>query len=97
MRKLNFDNKSSFELLDMKNHIQRLILDNYTIERIENLLGITKHQFKLLLKYKFIDDNQNFQQKENDITEKELIFGAMNYTYEDLSDAEKEIFNNLRR
>lgn len=97
MRKLNFDNKSSWELLDMKNLIQRLILDNYTIERIENLLGITKHQFQLLMKYKFIDDNQNFQQKENDITEEELILGAMNYTYEDLSDAEKEIFNNLTR
>lgn len=96
MRKLDFDNKSSWELLDMKNLIQRLILDNYTIERIENLLGITKHQMKLLMRYKYVDDNQNFQKKENDVTEEEMILGAMNYSYDDLAPAEKAIFNSLK-
>jgi hypothetical protein len=96
MRKLDFDNKSSFQLLDMRNLIQRLILENYTIERIENLMGLSKHQINVILKYKYDESPMNTVPKVNDLTEEEMIMGVTNYTYDDLAPAEKAIFNNLK-
>lgn len=97
MRKIDFDNKTSWEILDIKNLIVRLISENYTIDRIRNLLGITKFQMTKILEYQYNGENENFEQKTNDVTEEELMLGCDAYDYEDLSPSEKEIFNNLTK
>jgi len=96
MRKLDFDNKTNWELLDMKNLIQDLLIKNYSADRIGNLLGLTKHQMKLLIRYKFYEGNINFKEKENDVTEDEMLLGTPSFSYEELSVSEKLIYDNLR-
>lgn len=96
MRKLDFDNKTNWEILDMKNLIQDLLIKNYSVDRIRNLLGLTKHQMKLLISYKFYEGNINFKEKENDITEDEMLLGTPSFSYEELSASEKLIYDNLR-
>ena len=94
MRKIDFDNKTSWEILDIKNLIVRLISENYTIDRIQNLLGLTKFQVTKILEYQYNAEN-DFAPKPNDVTEEELMLGSYAYNYEDLSPSEKEIFNKL--
>jgi hypothetical protein len=96
MRKLDFDNKTNWELLDMKNLVQDLLIKNYSADRIRSLLGLTKHQMKLLIHYKFYEGNINFKEKENDITEDEMLLGTPSFSYEELSTSEKLIYDNLR-
>jgi hypothetical protein len=96
MRKLDFDNKSSFQIVDMRNLIQRLIVENYTIERIENLMGLTKHQIKVILNYKYDQSPMSSEPRNNQMTEEEMILGVTNYTYDDLAPAEKAIFDNIK-
>ena len=96
MRKLDFDNKKSWELSDLKNLIEKLILEKYSIKRIENLLGLTKHQVELLMAYKYSDSPMSSEPRINKITEEEMILGVTNYTYDDLAPAEKAIFDNIK-
>ena len=95
MRKIDFDNKTSWEILDMKNLVQRLITENYAIDRIKNLLGITNFQMKMIMSYQYSQELENFIEKQNDVTEEEMIMGASAYCYEDLAPVEKQIYNSL--
>lgn len=95
MRKIDFDNKTSWEILDMKNLVQRLITENYAIDRIKNLLGITNFQMKMIMSYQYSQELENFIEKQNDVTEEEMIMGASAYSYEDLAPVEKQIYNSL--
>lgn len=96
MRKFDFESRFDFTILDIKLLIERLISENYNIERIQKLLGISKNQLQNFLKYKFQQPVMNSEKKEMDLTEEEMIVGNYGYSYEDLSPEEKIIYDNLK-
>ena len=96
MRKLDFENKKSWELSDLKSLIGKLIIENYSIKRIENLLGLTQNQVQLLMKYQYSETPMSSEPRNNQLTEEEMILGVTNYTYDDLAPAEKAIFDNIK-
>lgn len=95
MRKFDFKSEN-FQVLDIKNLIQKLILENYTIERIQNLLGITPQQMNDILRYKFEQTAMDSTPKKPDMNEQEMIEGVLRYTYENLSPIEKMMYDNLK-
>jgi hypothetical protein len=93
MRNFNFKSES-FQILDIKNLIETLIHKNYTIKRIQNLLGISTQQINEFLKYEF-------EPKQNDFYDNDLLFeeeqrDTSAYIYENLSPIEKIIYNGIR-
>ncbi|CAB4151842.1 hypothetical protein UFOVP597_37 [uncultured Caudovirales phage] len=96
MRKFDFDSKFEFNILDIKNLIERLMVENYNIDRIQNIFGISKNQLQQILKYKFQQPIMNSEKKDSDLTEDEMIVGVSNYSYDQLSPEEKNIFDKLK-
>lgn len=95
MRNLDFEKKENFHLLDLKNLIQKLMNENYTICRIKRLLNLSGMQVKMLLKLKYSENVMHEITEKNDVTEEELINGISDYNYEMLSPSEKTIYNNI--
>ena len=95
MRKFNFEDEYNFEILEIKNMISKLIDENYTIERIKKILGISETQLDKFINYQYKIPAIEFKKKEFIQTEEELFDGTSTYTFDNLSPAEKEIFKKL--
>ena len=96
MRSFNFEDEYNFEILEIKNMISKLMDENYTVERIKKILGISEKQLDKFIKYQYKIPAMNSVKKEFLQTEEEIFDGTSSYTFDNLSPAEKEIFKKLK-
>lgn len=76
-------------------HLKYYVIAGLTLEEVHNLTGVSKAYIKRNFSVHFPDEPVKIlgSKTETYYTEEELL-KEITYSYEDLSDSEKEIYNN---